>query len=258
MIGTEVLLPVGIEVGGQRYKRLIVDEMCGFDEENLSSQEVKGNASKANTALLRRIIQSIPGYVEAKSSRYGMLDEMLVRNMYQVDRDAAVTGMLKNSDDPTTTVKLICPDCGLTQAPIKVDLREVPFIDFPETSEPGFKFTLPHGIQEGANLYREGFFRFPRGADIEATAPTAAVNVSAAQTHLLFLCVTMDADELVLDRELIKRMPKRDRDYLMWMLSKKLPGYATKVEQTCFHCQTEITGHVDLQSFFDSTKGFKE
>ena len=45
MIGTDerVLLPIGVEVDGVRYREVIIDEMTGFDEENLSSKKVKNN-----------------------------------------------------------------------------------------------------------------------------------------------------------------------------------------------------------------------
>lgn len=252
--GIDVMLPVGIEVDGQRFKRVIVDEMCGYDEENLASPEVKGNASKANTILLRRIIQEIPGYLSRKSNRYGLVDEDLVRNMFQVDRDAAIIGMLKYSDDPTTVEKLTCPDCGVTQPPLTVDLRNLTFRELGSEDSAGFSFVLPRGIPEGASLYKDGFFRFPRGADIEEIAAVAAQNVADAQTRLMFRCMKINDDGFVLDREALKRMPKSDRDYVTWLLAKNLPGYQTRLSLTCFNCGSEVKGHVDIAAFFDSTR----
>jgi hypothetical protein len=257
-IGNEVVLPIGIEVENKRFKRVYVDEMRGYDEENLASPEVKGNDAKANTILIRRIMQEVPGLLSRKQNTYALIDENLVRNMYQADRDAIVVGMLRYAEDPTITEKLVCPDCGTVQPPLQVDLRKLSFTELPSDSDPGFKFVLPRGIPEGDAIYKEGFFRFPRGADMEEVAAAASSNIAEAQTRLMFRCVKMDDEAFILDRESLRRMAKSDRDYLTWMFVNKMPGYNTKLSVVCFNCNTTVRGHVNIASFFDTARKFSE
>ena len=43
----KVLLPIGLEIDGVRYREVVIDEMTGIDEENLTSRKVRNNDAKA-------------------------------------------------------------------------------------------------------------------------------------------------------------------------------------------------------------------
>ena len=120
----KVILPIGVEVDGVRYREVTIDEMTGIDEENLSSRKVRNNGAKAITLLLRRCIQSITGVLEQKRDPLALIDERIVRNMYVADRDFLVLCIRTISGNPEIMMTPECPSCG-TECENLVDVREL-------------------------------------------------------------------------------------------------------------------------------------
>ena len=254
-IGLEIKLPIGVEVDGVRHNRMFIDEMCGVDEENLASPTVRNNSSKANTVLLQRLIQSIPGLLETKDNRYGLIPDELVRNMYQADRDAAVIGMLQQSPNPTNDEVATCPWCQTQQPPRHVDLRELGIKEWPADKAAEFPIELRRGVMEDGVTYTSGFFRFPKGKDVEEVGSVQG-NMADAQTRLYFRCLNINTDHFILSKEHVRQMSKYDRDYLGFMLQKHAPGYETTYETQCVGCGKKIEGSIDIAAFFDTTRDF--
>lgn len=252
----EVNLPIGIESDGTYYKRVIIDEHCGYDSENSTTPEVKGNVVKANTLLLRRIIQEIPGLLERKPQRYGFISEELVRNMFQADRDACLVTLLQNTSDPISKETPICPKCDSVQATETIDLRTIEFTNWSH-KETNFRFELPSGYTENSVTYKVGTFRLPTGADIEEFVSAARNNINDAQTRLITRCMKLD-NLTICTRETVKTMLTRDRDYLIWKLGTVTPGFKTLLNITCNTCGHKFKHGINVMDFFDSTRNLQE
>lgn len=247
-----VKLPIGIEgPDGTRYRDVVIDEMCGLEEEVLASSDLRDSPSKMNTMLIRRILQEVPGLLPAKSSTTELVDENFVRDMYQADRDELVIAMLKQSlAEPTRVVRPICTNCGVAQAPVTLDLRKLVSTEWPAHEKAGFKVDLPHGATEGSRTYKTGWYRFPRGSDFEA-ASDGCDNVQIIMSKMYAQCLTMDDPGCIFDFELARRLLKRDRDYLALKLMDVLPGTKPTSSKPCVHCHADVITVLRVTDFFD-------
>ena len=119
-----VRLPIGLRYNGVVYRDVVIDEMTGVDEENMSSPKIKNNGARALTILLQRCVQEIPGLVERKRRTQDLIDAKYFMDMYTPDRDYLFMAIRALGLDDNFTQVMTCPKCD-NQEDITVCIPEI-------------------------------------------------------------------------------------------------------------------------------------
>jgi hypothetical protein len=257
----QVVLPIGIEKDGQRYRNVVIDEFCGVDEALISNKKkTGGNPAKGMTLVLARSIQEIEGLVSRKTSSYGLIDYMIARNMYQIDRDFLFSRMQILADRDNSMYRGTCRRCTKN---IEEDvlLSELPIRYLKDEETPEVAFELPAGyvetIQKGEHrgkkrVHKQGVIRYSKGSDQEHVAMIAENNPAQALTALLAACILKLGELPNIDQDIVSKFRSRDRRYLFRMIRDHAPGLKIWKYMYCYNCgfdKVEVT--VDFTSFFD-------
>lgn len=248
-----ITLPIGIEKDGKRYRTVIIDEMTGLDEEILANPKHKASPGRAITNLLQRVIQEVPGLMDAKANPTKLAPKPMVINMYQADRDAILIGLRRLSFGDTITTQWKCSRCGEPNEE-EVDFTELDTREWDEDEDCVLEFELPRGVvsPDGKRL-KTGVLRFPTGADTERVSKMARQDPGGA-TSALLAALIKDIEGMPVDANVTKRMASRDRQYLGELFKSELPGVQLTVDLTCPDCGSFHPEHrVDLSGFFTPT-----
>lgn len=251
MIGTDerVLLPIGVEVEGVRYREVIIDEMTGFDEENLSSKKVKNNGAKGITILLRRCIQEIPGVLAKKKNPLSLISEDIVRNMYVADRDFLTLCIRTLSDKSEFLTTISCPDCGHSYEEL-LDVQGMDVYEWDENVPVQINIELPRGFfnKEKGTYHNKLTWHFPRGRTQEkiATLPTNQIG-----THMIAIGIgEVEGLESRPSPEEVRMLSIRDRNAFAQAIMDEGVGVETKLAVECNDCGHEFETEVDIMGFF--------
>ena len=247
-----VVLPIGVVKEGVRYRKVVIDEMTGRDEELLADPKFKQQPGRAITVMLQRIIQEIPGVFEAKKNPMTLAPKDIVRKMYAADRDAILIGLRRLSFGNTMQVAWACGKCAAHNAD-DVDLSELKRVDWDEDAECSIDFTLPRGIDFEGKRLKNGSMRFPTGVDSEAVAKRAKTDPGGATTALL-ATVIEQVDGEHIDATMVQRMATRDRLHLGEVFQQSLPGVRMRADLYCPECGNLSEGQpLDMGDFFSLT-----
>lgn len=244
----KVLLPIGIEYNGTRYREVVIDEMTGVDEENLSSRKVKNNGAKAITLLLRRCIQEIPGILERKSDPLALISEQLVRNMYVADRDFLVMCIRVMSGDSEILTTVDCPSCGHEDDHV-IDLKSMDVYEW-DTEEPvELEVELPRGFfHKASGEYKKNLvWSFLKGANQERIAGLPENEVG---TNLIAIGLkSVEGMDGIPSPEDVRRLSVRDRNAFAEAIVDNAVGVDTKIELLCDGCGHEFHTEVNTVGF---------
>lgn len=244
----KVLLPIGIEYNGTRYREVIIDEMTGIDEENLSSRKVKNNGAKAITLLLRRCIQEIPGVLDRKSDPLSLVSEQLVRNMYVADRDFLVMCIRVMSGDSEVLTSVDCPSCGETTDNL-IDLKDMDVYEWDENVPVEISVDLPRGFydKESSQYCKRLTWQFLKGVNQEKIA---ALPENEVGTNLIAIGLkSVEGLSHLPSPDDVRRLSVRDRNAFADVIVENAVGVDTKVEIMCDACGHEFHTEVNTVGF---------
>lgn len=244
-----VTLPVGFYKEGARYREVVVDEMCGVDEENMSEASAAKNSSVAVTRLLQRAIQEIVGHTPAKTNPMVMLPEGLIRSMTLADRDTLLIAVRSASDPDPIKLNSKCPKCeGENEDLVDPDSIEIREWD---DGEPKVEFELPRGhIDAAGKAHKLGVLRLPTGKDQEKIIPFIRSSQGKGMTMMLTSLMEQLGELKVVDSTIISRLSTKDRKYLMDKIASSMPGPRLSKQVVCGHCQHEYDTPIGTAHFF--------
>ena len=243
-----VVLPIGLEIDGIRYRKVVIDEMTGVDEENLSSRKVRNNGAKAISLLLRRCIQSIEGVFEQKRDPLSLIDEKYVRNMYVADRDFLVMSIRTLSGDSELLMNIDCPSCGQEVHQL-VDLKALDVYEWDENEPVELTVDLPRGFynQETQKYDKRITWAFPKGTSQERLA---ALPQNEVGTNLIAIGLrSVEGRESIPSADEVRRLSVRDRSALADEIMENSVGVETQVEICCDSCGHEFKTEVNTVGF---------
>ncbi len=245
-----VLLPIGLEIDGRRYREVIIDEMSGIDEENAVSAKNKNNGAKAMTAILRRCVQAIPGLLPQKRNPDSLVDAKYIRQMYIADRDFLFLSIRVLGMDDTFKMEPQCPRENCKDSfEHEMELSDIDVLDWPEEQAAELHVELPRGIpdKEG-NWHKKVTWRFPTGIDQERLA---AIPRNQITTSTIASCISaVEGLDRRPDTEVVRRMRTRDRMHLMNQVNGLMPGADLRVDMMCPSCDHQWEDTIDLSRFF--------
>lgn len=246
-----VFLPIGLEIDGIRYREVVIDEMTGIDEENLTSKKVKNNGAKAITLLLRRCIQEIEGIVPRKSNPLDLIDEKYVRNMYIADRDFLVLCIRALSGNDTLLAESDCSSCGQENAHT-LSLMDLDVYEWDEGTPAEIEVEMPRGFYSShtKQYHKKIKWGFPNGVSQEkiATLPENQVGTSLILSGLK----EVEGMETLPRADSVRRLSVRDRGAIADAIMDNAVGVDSQVTVTCEHCGEEYTVEVNTVGFSNS------
>ena len=243
-----VVLPIGLEIDGIRYRNVVIDEMTGIDEENLSSRKVRNNGAKAITLLLRRCIQSIEGVLEQKRDPLALIDEKYVRNMYVADRDFLIMCIRTISGDSELLMNMNCPSCG-SEIDKLVNLKELDVYEWDENEPVEITVDLPRGFynQETQQYNNRVRWAFPKGV---AQERLASLPENEMGTNLIAIGLrSVEGRESIPSSDEVRRLSVRDRGALADAIVENMVGVETKIDICCDNCGHEFDSEVNTVGF---------
>jgi len=243
-----VVLPIGLEIDGIRYRNVVIDEMTGIDEENLSSRKVRNNGAKAITLLLRRCIQSIEGVLEQKRDPLALIDEKYVRNMYVADRDFLIMCIRTISGDSELLMNMNCPSCG-SEIDKLVNLKELDVYEWDENEPVEITVDLPRGFynQETQQYNNRVRWGFPKGV---AQERLASLPENEMGTNLIAIGLrSVEGREGIPSSDEVRRLSVRDRGALADAIVENMVGVETKIDICCDNCGHEFDSEVNTVGF---------
>lgn len=249
----KVTLPIGLEIDGVRYKEVIIDEMTGIDEENLTSRKIRNNGAKAISILLRRCIQEIPGLLDRKKNPMDLIPERYVHDMYVADRDFLTLSIRSLSDKSEFLSTLECPQCS------HVEERMINFDDMDiyewDESDVELEIELPRGfLNVETNEYcNKVVWRFPKG---KAQEGMASVPEGQMATYMIASGIkSVEGLRYLPSDEDVRRLGVRDRNVFAKEITENAVGVDTKLEVICESCGNEFDTEVNVMGFFNSGEG---
>ena len=244
----QVVLPIGLDWEGQRFRTFGIDEMTGYDEEALANKAHRNNGAKAMSALLQRCIQSIEGLVEPKKKRFAKIQREYVTALYTPDRDYLFFAIRSLGMEPTFSVAIQCPRCG-DDYDYEVDIRELDVLEWEAGEDPILDIKLPKGFEKEGKLYQNVRWRFATGKQQEQLS---AMPRSKITTAMLAACIIgVDGLDVRPDSEMVRRLRTRDRLFLTTYVQEHTPGVDLRVDCWCDNCENEWVGEVDPSHFFN-------
>jgi hypothetical protein len=244
-----VLLPVGLEVEGKRYRTVVIDEKCGLDDENVAAPRIRNNGARAVSQVLRRCIQEIPGVLPRKKDPYSLIKPRFVQDMYTVDRDFLFLSVQLLSMDESFTQESPCPACGEAQEQL-VEIAALDVYEWEEGQDACLELELPVGVPDGeGTMHKSLVWKFPTGHLQERLA---ALPKHQVPTTMMAACTERLGSLDGLDTEAARRMRNRDRAYLLNAVRHQMPGVDLRLDMFCDNCKHEWDGDVDLTRFFRS------
>ena len=243
-----VVLPIGLEIDGIRYRNVVIDEMTGIDEENLSSRKVRNNGAKAITLLLRRCIQSIEGVLEQKRDPLALIDEKYVRNMYVADRDFLIMCIRTISGDSELLMNMNCPSCG-SEIDKLVNLKELDVYEWDENEPVEITVDLPRGFynQDTQQYNNRVRWAFPKGV---AQERLASLPENEMGTNLIAIGLrSVEGRESIPSSDEVRRLSVRDRGALADAIVENMVGVETKIDICCDNCGHEFDSEVNTVGF---------
>lgn len=253
----EVRLPVGIEQDGTFYRDVVIAEMNGYDEENLTSKKVRNNGSKAQTILLQRCVQEIKGLVKRKGSSNELLPAQLFKKMMSFDRDFLFFEIRKLSteDIEPSRIEYDCQECG-ERNEHEAMIDDLPVYEWPE-EEPlsiEVEFLKPLKIDGQEGTSGRWFFLNGKAQEILAGVPSEK---TASKT--IAMCLReVGGNPVSLIEEDARRLSSSERNYIFEQVIGNSPGLDLNHTMTCEYCGAETTQILDISRFFDTAAKLKK
>ena len=243
-----VILPVGLEIDGVRYKKVTIQEMNGYDEENLASRKVRNNGAKAQTILLRRCIQEIEGLVPKKTNPNELIKEDYLLKMCSYDRDYLFFCIRSLGGVPDLDFQYECPHCeAINNQTISVEDLEV--YEWPEAEPMEIPFSMKNGLYENDQMHTEGTWKFLTGKQQEEIAKVSNERIVNASMRM---CIKKIGEITSPTEEQFKRLSTSERNDLLEQVANEAPGVQTSLWFECENCGESTEQALDISRFFKS------
>lgn len=250
-----VRLPVGISKDGIRYREVTIEEMCGIDEHLVAKKDSQNNGALATSRVLCRCIQEVEGLLPKKRNPEAQFDRSLAKALVQPDRDFLLSRIQLLGGNDWVTMAGKCPRCNAVWEE-STRLSSLPVNEWPDDKPLYLEFELIRGVPikekgEIVGVAKKGKLRFPTGKDQEMSG--SFYSLAEQMDGMLAACI-FDLEGIgTLDSETVKRLKSIDRQYLMDMVGRQLPGLRQWKEVKC-DCGKTFAISVDLTSFFDARR----
>jgi hypothetical protein len=250
-----VRLPVGISKDGVRYREVTLEEMCGIDEHLVAKKDSQQNGALATSRVLCRCIQEVEGLLPKKPNPETQFDRSLAKALAQPDRDFLLSRIQLLGGNDWVIMAGKCPRCNAVWEE-NTRLSQLPVNHWPDDKPLYLEFELIRGVpimEKGkvVGQAKKGKLRFPTGADQEMAG---SLSTLAEQMDGMLAACIFDLEGIgTLDSGTVKRLKSTDRQHLMEMVSRELPGLRQWKEVKC-DCGKKFAISVDLTSFFDARR----
>lgn len=229
---------------GVMHRTFTIREMNGRDEEAIDRPDFKQNSSKAISALLSRLVQSI-GTLNRKDFKPNEWDN-IIKSLYTGDQDYILMQIRRQSVGNEIEVTNKCPSCGMKLHTF-VDIDELEIVPF--NGEREAEFDLVKGFTDKKGVtHKTGKIRLATGFDRELLTPVAKRSLAKANTLLLTRLCVFDGGVRI-DEDDIRNLVVRDREKLTQLLADMAFGYKLQVDVTCDQCGEEFTASLNAVNF---------
>jgi hypothetical protein len=213
----EVLLPGGVPAGGERRQDAVLRPVSGADEAFLLEGDALSPVERT-TALLARCVARV-GAVDSPG-------EDGVRALAAGDREALLLHLRRVTLGERLELLLCCPDCG-AELDLDLSVREL--------LVPSYADWAPeHTLELDGIRVR---FRLPTGADLEAAARVAVVDLERAPRLVLERCVlSVDGTDT---------LPASAGDALSRRMAELDPQAELVLEMPCAECGHHFSVQLD-------------
>lgn len=240
-----VRLPIGLKVGEKTVTEVELKELDGYARQILSDKELRRNAAKLTSAVLKHVIVSIDGKPAT---------DTMVREMYTADRNTLMIELQKLSIGNEVKARYSCSWCP-EGFEIVEDLSTIEFIteDIPSTE---VTVMLPNGYKDKeGNIHTEVTMGLPTGIDEEILAPMLQNNYGTWTNSLIARKITafgsLDMAKFAgLGIKIVQSLGIKDLDVLIAALVANMPGYQVKHKVICPACAKDTEQILDMQYFF--------
>jgi len=231
---------------GAIHREFQIREMTGEEEELISKPDIKNNGAKVIRVMLERCIMRIGTYtrVETRPEKWREIIQALTVG----DQDYVSLKIRELSVGGIITLSHSCPreNCR-NKIVTEVDTEELEILPFQGLRE--LEFSLPKGYTDREGIcHTAGTIRFPNGLDREILDPVARQNLARGNTLLLTRCV-QKFDEVSVTEDVMRKLPSKDREYLINLLMENRFGVDMNVEITCPMCGESFKGSLNAVNF---------
>lgn len=217
------LLPGGLVVENDVYRKVTVRELNGEDEEFLARALAANDFNRYQQVLLERGVEKI-GPIDATSE---LLDRLLIG-----DRDTLILRIRIATYGPTLDLDVTCMHCGL-DSKIRIDFEEeIPIKPL------GFEVEQPYQMVELRNSI--AMVRLATGADARYIAGLENKTTAEVNTEIMMRCVESIDGVPVSNKRDVLTLGMADRQKIINWMGDEQPGpeYG-KVVHTCITCGKE-------------------
>jgi hypothetical protein len=244
-----VVLPIGLEIDGVRYKTVRISEMNGYDEENLASRKVRNNGAKGQSILLRRCIQEIEGLFPRKDNPNELIKDKYVLDMCSYDRDFLFFSIRSLGGVPDIDLTFECTSCG-TDNTTTASVEDLEVYEWPEEEAFEIPFEMKNGIFQDGVMHKEGVWRFLSGKQQEQLAK---VNSERLLSASMVMCIyRLGEMQGTPTEEQFKRLSTTERTDILEQIAREAPGVQTTLKLSCDECGLEQETALDVSRFFKS------
>lgn len=240
-----VRLPIGLQVEEKIVTEVEIKELDGFARQILSDKELRRNAAKLTSAVLKHVLVSIDGKPAT---------ENMVREMYTADRNTLMIDLQKLSIGNEVKARYNCSWCPEGFEVIE-DLSELEFIA-EDVHQSDITVMLPNGYKDkDGNIHTEVTMGLPTGIDEEILAPMLQNNYGTWTNSLIARKITafgsLDMAKFAgLGIKIVQSLGIKDLDVMISALVMNMPGYQVKHKVICPACAKDTEQVLDMQYFF--------
>jgi len=241
-MGYECRLPGGARIGGMVHRDIVITEMTGEDEENISRPEVAGNGGKAITVLLANCVKKL-GTIPVTQD--------LIQNLLIGDRDFLMIKLRILSIGDDYTIDVVCPSCK-SKFGIAINMNDLVVKEMPDNAPTKYPFTLKKGYKDSdGHIHTKGSMGLPTGVEQEyLSTESAARNPGVAATQLLTRCCVELGTLRVINTDVVRKLSSTDRNIMADILTKNMPGPDLSASVDCPSCKNEWIHALQASSFF--------
>lgn len=240
-----VKLPIGLQAGEKTVTDVEIKELDGFARQILSDKELRRNAAKMTTAVLKHVVVSIDGKPATENQ---------IRTMYTADRNTLMIAVQRASVGDEVKARYSCSWCS-EGFEIVEDLSKLEFTTW-ENPLQEVTVTLPAGYTDvEGTTHADVVLGIPTGLDEEILAPMLQNNYGTWTNSLLARKVksfgSLDMDKFAgMGIKIIQSLGIKDLDAMIVALLTNMPGYQLKHKVMCPACAKETEQILDMQYFF--------
>lgn len=240
----EVKLKQGITVDGKPFKSLIVREVIGFDEEDISQPAVRERISYMIIRLVTRCIAEVPGAERLPS-------ELEVKKMAVGEIDTLLLAIRSVTVGDVIEYTAFCPiTLGNDKVCKKPNEGSIAIAKLPwKKGEYILECDLTRGVTIGGKRCKKVMLTPPTGEIQEEIldSPIEDSNRGKLNTKLLAQCILSIDGEKVTE-EIVSSMSQIDRKKLQDIL-QEFPGPKFNIEIRCKGCGGLFNYNINVLSF---------